>query len=196
MLRSMIFIDFENFDISKFNYYRKIGLSNPKLDFNKFPKEINGLLHNHILIKTFLFAPKPEGILASDLALQSRYNWITGMKNQDYFTIIEGRHVAKPTTGYTYRSMNLSIPASYYREEKGTDVNIATHLLTKAFHNSYDTAIIVSGDTDYIPVMDVLNTLGKSVVVVGVNGQNLVAFKHHTDKQIILDDSFFQKCLR
>ena len=70
------------------------------------------------------------------------------------------------------------------------------HVLTKGFHNAFDTAIIMSGDTDYIPVMDILNTIGKNVVVVGVKGQNLFKFKHHTDAQLILDDNFFQNCLR
>ncbi len=92
--------------------------------------------------------------------------------------------------------MDINNPATYYIEEKGTDVNLATHVLTKGFHNAFDTAIIMSGDTDYIPVMDILNTIGKNVVVVGVKGQNLFKFKHHTDAQLILDDNFFQNCLR
>lgn len=35
--------------------------------------------------------------------------------------------------------------------EKMTDVNIATHLLLDAFRNEYDTAILVSGDSDLVP---------------------------------------------
>lgn len=62
--------------------------------------------------------------------------------------------------------------------------------------NAYDTAIIMSGDTDYIPVLDVLNTLGKTTVVVGVEGQNLRQFIHHSDDQLLLNDTLFQKCLR
>ena len=103
---------------------------------------------------------------------------------------------ARPVSGFTYATMDINNPASYYIEEKGTDVNLAAHVLTKGFHNAYDTAVIMSGDTDYIPVMDILNTIGKNVVVVGVKGQNLTKFRHHTDAQLLLDDSFFQRCLR
>ena len=39
----------------------------------------------------------------------------------------------------------------YTREEKRTDVNIAIHLLQLAYEDSYDTAILMSGDTDLIP---------------------------------------------
>ena len=50
--------------------------------------------------------------------------------------------------------------------------------------NAYDTAIVMSGDTDYIPVLDILNTMGKATVVVGVRGQNLFQFMRHSDNQI------------
>ena len=35
--------------------------------------------------------------------------------------------------------------------EKMTDVNIATHLITDAFTDKYDTAILISGDSDLVP---------------------------------------------
>jgi len=38
-------------------------------------------------------------------------------------------------------------------EEKETDVNIAIKLYEQAFANTYDTAIIVSGDSDMVPVI-------------------------------------------
>ena len=245
MLKAMVFIDFENFDIAKYQYYKKkciedattqkstdelscenididhdndlsccedseasvdsdencseekIKITVPKLDFNELPKKVVALLkQQHALVKTFLFAPKPDEFLIRDKKRSSVYNWINGMKNQDFFTIIEGKHVARPVSGYTRDTMSLSNPSSYYVVEKGTDVNLASHVITKGLHNAFDTAIIMSGDTDYIPVMDILNSIGKSVVVVGVKGQNLNTFKHHSDAQLILDDNFFQKCLR
>lgn len=217
MNKAMVFIDFENFDIAKYSYYKKIALDNaaaeaqtlgepapkyvpfdnPRIDFNLLPKKVVELLSvEHTLVKTFLFAPKPDEFLMKDTRRVSTYNWINGMKNQDYFTVIEGRHSARPVAGYTYQTMSIDNPASYYVEEKGTDVNLGAHVITKGFMNAYDTAVIMSGDTDYIPVMDILNTLGKTVVVVGVKNQNLTQFKHHSDAQIILDDKFFNECLR
>jgi uncharacterized LabA/DUF88 family protein len=35
--------------------------------------------------------------------------------------------------------------------EKMTDVNIATHIIIDAFHDKYDTAILISGDSDLVP---------------------------------------------
>jgi len=41
-------------------------------------------------------------------------------------------------------------------EEKQTDVNIGLYLLKEAFGNSYDTAIILTNDTDLIPAIKVV----------------------------------------
>lgn len=197
MLRAMVFIDFENFQINLNNYYKSLGSHSPKLDYNVLPMNVvNKLMIPHVLVKTFLFAPKPDAFLMDDNRRSSTYSWISGMKNQDRFTVVEGTHAARPVSGFTYKTMSIDNPASYYVTEKGTDVNIAVHMITKGFMNSYDTAILMSGDTDYLPVLDILNTLGKSVVVVGISGQYLQSFKHRSDEQIILDKTFFDSCLR
>ncbi len=38
-----------------------------------------------------------------------------------------------------------------YANEKMTDVNIATELLTDAFNDKYDTALLITGDSDLVP---------------------------------------------
>jgi len=47
---------------------------------------------------------------------------------------------------------------TYYtsHEEKQTDVNIGIYLIKEAFENSYDTAILVTNDTDLIPAIKML----------------------------------------
>jgi uncharacterized LabA/DUF88 family protein len=42
--------------------------------------------------------------------------------------------------------------------EKMTDVNIATHLLLDAFNDKYDTAILISGDSDLVPPIKAVHT--------------------------------------
>lgn len=195
----MVFIDFENFNLALRHYYKDI-LKEPftaRIDFVTFPQNLASLLPGNVeLVKTFLCAPKPDEFLMKDDRRRGTYNWINGMKNQKYFTVIEGEHVARPVSGYTYETMSIDNPASYYVVEKGTDINLGAHALTKAFLNAYDTAIIVSGDSDYNPVLDILNTIGKTTVSVGVKGQNMTRVKPHSDNVIILDDSFFNTCLR
>jgi hypothetical protein len=49
-------------------------------------------------------------------------------------------------------------------EEKGSDVNLATHLLMDAFDNAFDMAVIVSNDSDLKePISLVRHRFGKGV---------------------------------
>ena len=178
MGKVMVFIDFENFNIAVMGYYKKNNEPAPKLDYNKIPKEIVSMLPgNNELVKTFLCAPKPDDFLMKDARRKSTYDWINGLKNQKYFTVLEGQHIARPVAGKT---MDINDPGSYYVEEKGTDINLGAHLITKGFLNAYDAAVIVSGDSDYIPVLNILNTIGKVTIVAGVQGQNMLKLKSNS----------------
>ena len=197
MRKVMVFIDFENFNIAIMNFYKNKGLSYPKLDYNMVPQQIVDMLPgNNELVKTFLCAPKPDDFLMQDQRKANTYNWINGLKNQKYFTVLEGQHIARPVAGFTYSTMDINNPSSFYVVEKGTDINLATHLLAKGFLNAYDTAVIVSGDSDYIPVLNILNTIGKVAVIAGVKGQNLTKFRTCSDDIILLDEICFNNCLR
>jgi len=49
-------------------------------------------------------------------------------------------------------------------EEKGSDVNIATHLLVDGFKNAFELAVVVSNDSDLLlPIRFVVQELGKPV---------------------------------
>ena len=70
-------------------------------------------------------------------------------------------------------------------EEKGSDVNLATHLLHDAHLGRYDLAVLISNDSDLIePLRIVRNELAKKVGV--LNPQK------HPCKAIIPEDFFKQ----
>lgn len=49
-------------------------------------------------------------------------------------------------------------------EEKGSDVNIALHLLSDGYKNAYDAAIVISNDSDLLrPIQFVKKELGKTI---------------------------------
>jgi uncharacterized LabA/DUF88 family protein len=53
-------------------------------------------------------------------------------------------------------------------EEKGSDVNLATHLLIDAFDNRFDVAVIISNDSDLKePISLVRSRFGKKIVLLG-----------------------------
>ena len=47
--------------------------------------------------------------------------------------------------------------------QKGVDVYIACSMLKHAFENQYDTAVILSGDKDFLPVIEMVRDMGKRV---------------------------------
>ena len=197
MQRIMIFIDFENFNIAITSYYGKMSKTSPRLNYKTLPHElIKKLPVAGYVAKTVLCAPKPDDFLMNIDSRKNTYNWINGLKNMDYYSVIEGDHIARPVAGFTKDTMEPGNPGSYYLVEKGTDINMATEIVSKAFLNAYDTAVIMSGDSDYIPILRILNTVGKSSVMVGIKGQNLTRVKPHVDQVIILDETFFDTCLR
>jgi uncharacterized LabA/DUF88 family protein len=56
-------------------------------------------------------------------------------------------------------------------EEKGSDVNLASHLLLDAFRDTFDVAVVVSNDADLLePVRMAREELGKTVGVLRVEG--------------------------
>ncbi len=49
-------------------------------------------------------------------------------------------------------------------EEKGVDTRIVTDMISLAWSNSYDVAVLVSSDRDFVPVADFLQTKGLKVI--------------------------------
>lgn len=68
--------------------------------------------------------------------------------------------------------------------EKGVDVKIAVDLLVGAYDNLYDVAILISSDSDLVPVIKKVKQLGKKLGYVG--------FKHRPSFALKRDASFFR----
>ena len=70
--------------------------------------------------------------------------------------------------------------------EKGVDVKIAVDLLTGAYEGSYDTAILLSSDTDLIPVIQKVRTLGKAVEYIGFAHRPSLGLQKHASLSRLL----------
>jgi len=72
--------------------------------------------------------------------------------------------------------------------EKGIDANLSIDLLWYAIQNAYDIAIIISGDTDYIPAIEKVRLLGKRVELWSFKDSLGADLKKKVDKINYLDD--------
>lgn len=193
MLRGMVFVDHQNFNIALQTYYRNKGWPCPKLDYEVLFKKITGLVDNVDYIKASMYIPKPDDFLMGDASLANAYNWATNLSTKPFLDVIEGRFISRPTK--TKREMDITDKSTYYKVEQGTDINLAADVVSKAFHNSYDVAFILSADTDYLKIYDILRNLGKLTVVVVIKGQNVQKIRPHVDAVLRLGKAFFDKCL-
>jgi uncharacterized LabA/DUF88 family protein len=82
-------------------------------------------------------------------------------------------------------------------EEKQTDVNIAIHLLKLAIEDRYDTALVLSGDSDLIPSVKAVKSTfaSKKVGVVIPIGRRAEELKMECDFHIKLREKNLAKCL-
>ena len=71
----------------------------------------------------------------------------------------------------------LKILPSGRKIEKGVDVLLVVDMLSYAYENKYDKAILVSGDADFIPAIEKLIDLGKKIEIWG--------FKNSIAKKLI-----------
>lgn len=67
-------------------------------------------------------------------------------------------------------------------EEKGSDVNLATNLLVDAFRGNFDTAVVISNDSDFtLPIELVRSNLGKQVGILNPQQNRSWALYNVTD---------------
>lgn len=70
--------------------------------------------------------------------------------------------------------------------EKGVDVLMAVDLLAGAYEDKYDTAILVSSDTDLIPAVDKVRAKSKQVEYVGFSRRPSHGLISRTDERRLL----------
>ena len=74
------------------------------------------------------------------------------------------------------------------RVEKGIDIALATDLVSLAWENAFDTAVIVSGDSDFLEAIRRVKQKGRKVEIVAFNASFSADKKTAGDRTVILDD--------
>lgn len=125
------------------------------------------LPHERITTIRYFSAPLIRSV-ADPGALARRSVYFRALATISGLVIHEGRMAFRTKRGVMLpKSAPPQIATIEVFEEKRTDVNIASYLLLDAFEGRYDTAVVVSNDSDLTtPIEIVVNRLGKTVVTV------------------------------
>jgi len=75
--------------------------------------------------------------------------------------------------------------------EKGIDIMLASDLLYFAWNNSYDVAILVSGDADFAYALQTVKNMGKHVEVAYFEGGISKDLLNIADNHFLLNKGFF-----
>ena len=82
-----------------------------------------------------------------------------------------------------------------YYVVKGDDIHIAVDIVMLAQSNSYDTAILVSGDGDFVPAVKAAQSFGKHVENAYFKSGHSWHLRQTCDRSIQMDKSFMKKCI-
>lgn len=166
-------------------YYRALkGTSHRWLDLYELSKRLlnpgdNVERVNYFTARVKARAGDPNGPRTQQL-------YLSALDTLPQLTIHYGRFIAK-----TKHRPLVAPPHDYVHikdtEEKGSDVNLAVHLLNDAWHDRYDVALVMSQDTDLIePLKIVKEERSKVVGLIWLDGkqpsrhmQNASSFVRH-----------------
>jgi len=140
--RVSIFIDGNNL------YHSLNRIKAGKIDYQKL---INELIGTRILINVFYY------IASLDITSGEERYW----KHQKFLSEL-GKIPGFKIVLCTLRKY-LKPDGTFGFDVKGDDVYLANDMLVGAYENLYDTAILISGDEDFMPVVNTLKKLGKKV---------------------------------
>lgn len=140
MLRVSIFLDSNNFKNRVFEAIQKRPDSS--FDFEAFS---NLLVSGRDLISFNYYSALPDSVNCHISPYKQEKSLMNFLVRKKYFRV---------SCGYYDMTHNV---------EKGTDINIAVDMLSGAFFNAYDVAILISADQDFKKVVETVKGMGKVV---------------------------------
>ncbi len=140
--RVAVFIDGSNF----YHSSKKLKISD-KVNFQKL---INELIGNREFVKAFYYNSP------LDISVNQAIYW----KQQKFFNIL--RNIPKFEV-ILCKQRKVTRNGKIEYEVKGDDTHLVSDLVGEAYENLYDTAIIVSGDEDFVSPINRVKKLGKKI---------------------------------
>ena len=142
--RVMIFIDGSNLYHSLKNHFNRTDL-----DIGRFSRK---LLNRRQLVRIYYYNARVGQKQEPELYKQQQA-FLAGIDAIPYTELRLGRLV--------YTNQWPSVPPY----EKGTDVQLATDMITHSYKGNYDVAILVAGDNDFAGAVQAVKDNGKHVEV-------------------------------
>lgn len=135
------------------NFYGGLTTIDPKYTDTKFDfkKYLDKAIGKRILVQVYYY----------NASLKQQINPLIFKKQQKFFERL--RHIEKYKVILCKRQQRISKDGESYFTIKGDDIHLAIDMLNDACENKYDTAILLSGDGDFAPLVKYVRNKGKKV---------------------------------
>jgi uncharacterized LabA/DUF88 family protein len=169
MDRVVVFIDGGNF----FNGVQELKIYFYILEITKL---VEKLVDGRKLIRAYYYTVRPTDKTSKMYATQMSF--LDQLERSHYMKVRYGRLTGNPP------------------KEKGTDIFLAIDMLNLAYKNSYDTAILVSGDGDFVEVIESIQSMGKQVENWAFQGRKSDNLLKVCDSFHYIDQALVTSCCR
>ena len=205
MKRAIVFIDANNWyhnvkgwfkpsdiDIKKVIHYitneKRIDIAEIRWYISMPNKEDNDLIYKRQ--RTFLGHLQKQGIKIITRKLQRLSNKEIIKKRQELLNSWDLCKICKPIVESSFLDIK-----DQNQKEKGIDVWIAIDMVKKAVQSKFDYFVLISGDADFVPALNLIKSLGKDVLSVFIpkGYSNEIRQKFH---YLILNKEILSKCLK
>jgi len=165
--RVVVFIDGSNL------YYSLKNLKITRIDFQKL---LHLLTKDKLLISTFYY----------NASLNIKVNPKTYWEQQKFFN--ELRKIPDFDVVLYKLRKHKRKDGNYVFDVKGDDVHLAVDLVSGAYEDLYDVAIIVSGDEDFVPAIKKAQKLGKKITNAYFKSSSSTSLKKTCNNFIYMND--------
>ncbi|NPB06538.1 MAG: NYN domain-containing protein [Aquificae bacterium] len=165
--RVMIFIDGSN-------VFHGLRALNVKIDYSKL---VEFLRDGRTLVRAYFYTAVPQ---EKDVKKGSP-EWESLQRQKRFLDELS-------FMGIKVKTANLRKLPSGEMLEKEVDIMLATDMLALAFRDAYDTAVLVSGDSDFIHMVEEVQRMGKRVENATFKKTSSYQLRRTCDRFILLDD--------
>jgi uncharacterized LabA/DUF88 family protein len=179
-MRTNIYIDGFNLYYSCLKHTSFKWLDIKKLCLHLLPKNI-------ILNEIKYFTALVSGLTDSDKPIRQQIYLNALHSHIKEIQIIYGKFKMNKVRMPLIIPQNNQVYADVYKtEEKGTDVNIAVHMLNDAWENKFDLAILISNDSDLAEALKLVKKLNKNIGL-------FLPDKVYTSKSLLENTDFIKR---
>lgn len=206
-LRISIYIDHNNFEANIKHINSDTGCDRV-IDYHNISKFVKKYLSNNLqykdckltYIRTFLYTGEYTDSLIKKI--KSTISSTSGEKKKEFEKLLgkterrkDGQRafIKKASTFYFFeiRQKPLQFSENKGIFQKGVDVQLAVDLVSDAFKNIYDVAVLFSGDIDLLESVRNIKSLGKQVIIFSHYKNIAEEMKKEADMYVNLQ--FFKK---